>query len=290
MLSIVKPPYTGQPSTIANVFWAGGMALDQSDDIFLAQGIAPRSKITYFKEYLAPDYTQSVRFATSKQRFITAVTALPNGLLAVGSVRNGPNDTSLPGNLTIYSPPYTKAPTRIAALTFVSAMTVVPKGLIVVVCSQCFTQSGGAYLALVAPPFTSVTKILAKLPNVTAPAIYVHRSGRHLRKARRVDLPVRAAVLQGSETFEHVISLGNDGDGTKRRPVFRSTQQQRLLVHHRQTAAAVYRPAAGTLYRLRPTRTDDGFEIGGIRTTGSPVRVLEEFQGQSFVRGPVAQR
>jgi hypothetical protein len=171
VLSIVKPPYTGQPSTIASVFWAGGMALDQSDDIFLAQGIAPRSKITYFKEYLAPDYTQSVRFATSKQRFITAVTALPNNLLAVGSVRNGPNDTSLPGTLTIYSPPYTKAPTRISALTYVSAMTVVPKGLIVVVCSQCFTQSGGAYLALVAPPFTSVTKILAKLPNVTAPAI-----------------------------------------------------------------------------------------------------------------------
>ena len=33
------------------------------------------------------------------------------------------------------------------------------------------TTSGGAYLALVAPPFTSVTKVLAKLPGVTAPAI-----------------------------------------------------------------------------------------------------------------------
>lgn len=171
-LSIIAPPYTGQPVTIATDFWAGGMALDQNDDIFLAQGTAPRSSATYLKEYLAPDYTHSVRFGTHTGRFISAVTALPDDAIAVGSMHNGPHDSTLPGSLEIYHPPYTKPPTTIANLRFVQAMTVVPKGLIVVICAQCSgSKAEGTYLALVAPPFTSVTKVLAKLPNVSATSI-----------------------------------------------------------------------------------------------------------------------
>lgn len=177
-LSIIKPPYTEQPSTIARVFWAGGMALDQNDDIFLAEGTSPRSNSTYLKEYLAPDYTRSVRFGADTGRFIGAVKALPHGALAIGSVRNGPHNSSLAGSLAIYHPPYTQPPTTIADLPFVQAMTVVPKGLIVVVCSPCYgNKVDGTYLALVAPPFTKVTKVLATLPNVSATSVTSNVAG-----------------------------------------------------------------------------------------------------------------
>jgi hypothetical protein len=171
-LSIIRPPYTGNPVTIDRVFWAGGMALDQNDDIFLAERTGPHSDATYLEEYLAPDYKHSITFSPEKGRYIGSVLALPNGLLAVGSVRDGAQRSSLPGNLAIYRPPYTHRPVKIAALSYVSAMTVVPEGLIVAVCAQCYSsKAGGTYLALVAPPYTAVTKVLVTLPNVSASAM-----------------------------------------------------------------------------------------------------------------------
>lgn len=166
-LSIIQPPYTATPTTIAKVFWAGGMALDQNDDIVLAQGTKPQSDRTFFVEYLAPDYTHTERFGDATGRYIGSMLALPNGAFAVGSVRNGPHDASLPGNLAIYRPPYAQAPSVLDDLPFVSAMTMVPQGLIVAVCPSCYSRkAGGSYLALVAPPFRSVTRVLVKLGDV----------------------------------------------------------------------------------------------------------------------------
>jgi hypothetical protein len=148
------------------------MVLDQNDDILLAQGTKARSAQTYFVEYLAPDYTHTVRFGAETGRYIGTMLALPNGTLAVGSVRTGPNNTSLPGNLAMYSPPYTQRPQILAGLPFVTAMTVVPQGLIVAVCPSCYSsKAGGSYLALVPPPFRSVSKVLVKLGNVAADGI-----------------------------------------------------------------------------------------------------------------------
>jgi hypothetical protein len=194
-LSIIQPPYTGAPATIAKVFWAGGMVLDQNDDVILAQGTKARSNRTYFKEYLAPDYTKSVRFGEVTGRYIGSMVALPNGAFAVGSVRNGPHDTSLPGNLAIYRPPYTQPPTILAGLPFVTAMTVVPAGLIVAVCPQCYSsKAGGSYLALVAPAFKSVTKVLVRLGNVAAEGITSNAAG---------DIFVKQAGTQGSFLYRY---------------------------------------------------------------------------------------
>jgi hypothetical protein len=195
-ISIIQPPYTGAPTTIANIFWAGGMVLDQNDDILVAQGVKPLdSDRTFFKEYLAPDYTRSVRFGDDSGRYIGAMLALPDGALAVGSVRNGPHDSALPGNLSIYHPPYTDPPTVLGRLPFVTAMTVVRAGLVVAVCPSCYSsKAGGTYLALVAPPFKSVTKVLVKLGDVAAEGITSNAAG---------DIFVKQASTQGSFLYRY---------------------------------------------------------------------------------------
>jgi hypothetical protein len=162
-LWLIQPPYDVQPKTIATFSWGGGMALDESDDIFLAQKKNLDGRASYVMEYEAPDYAQSRRFASSTNQFITSLEALPGGMLAVGSLRNGPHRSLLPGSLNIYRPPFSKS-TRIASLQFVAAMTVVPAGLIVAVCPRCDGGTFTSYLALVAPPYTAVTRILARLP------------------------------------------------------------------------------------------------------------------------------
>ncbi len=145
------------------------MVLNQNDDILLAQGAKPQSNRTYFEEYLAPDYTHTVRFGDATGRYIGSMQALPDGALAVGSVRTGPHNSRLPGSLAIYRPPYTQPPKVLTRLPFVTAMTVVPEGLVVVVCPSCYSsKTGGSYIALVPPPFRSVTKVLVRLGNFSA--------------------------------------------------------------------------------------------------------------------------
>jgi hypothetical protein len=176
-LYIIKPPYIGTPIPIVSYFWAGGMTMDQNDNIFLAEGKSPQSFFNYIAEYLSPGYTKSVHFGAERGRYITAMTTLPNGALAVGSVHRGPKNSSLPGNLAIYASGSHHA-TEIPILKFVSAMAVVPQGLIVVECPECFeVKSPNTYLALIAPPYNHVTKILAKLPNVQAEAIASSATG-----------------------------------------------------------------------------------------------------------------
>ena len=163
-LWLVPPPYDVQPKTIASFSWGGGMALDDNDNIFLAQRRTVNARSSYLVKYDAPGYTHARRFAASTNRFVTAVKTLPGGALAVGSQLNGPRRSLLAGSLDIYRPPFTKS-TKIASLQFVQAMTVVPAGLIVAVCPPCSNIASRSYLALVAPPYTSVTKIFARLPS-----------------------------------------------------------------------------------------------------------------------------
>lgn len=171
-LSVYLPPYTGLPTTVANVFWAGSMVLDQNDDIFLVQKPGLHSNFTYFMEYLAPNYTKSIRFAGDHGRYIGSMIALPDGGIAVGSVRDGPKNSTLPGNLAIYHAPFGRPPITIPSLKFVTGMTVVPQGLIVLVCPICYSvKAPGTYLALLTSPYTSKPKVLLTLPNVTAPAL-----------------------------------------------------------------------------------------------------------------------
>jgi hypothetical protein len=170
-LSIIKPPYTGDPSTIATYFWAGGMALDRDENVYLAEGIGPSSDFNYITKYLAPDYKRSIRFGAEHGRYIGSIATLPNGWLAVGSVRNGAHDTTAPGDLDIYHSPL-QHPAGIDSLQYVSAMTLVPAGLIVVECPICYgVKKADTYIALVASPFTKVSKVLVKLPGVTASAV-----------------------------------------------------------------------------------------------------------------------
>jgi hypothetical protein len=217
-LSIIRPPYVGPPKTIARFSWAGGMALDKSGNIFLAQARMPNSRSSYIKEYRAPDYARSVRFASSTNRSITSVTALPDGELAVGGVLSGPHDTFLPGSLDIYRAPFTHG-AKIAALPFVQAMTVVPNGLIVLVCSQCYgNASSGSYLALVAPPYTSVTKILATMPNVSATSVasspagdvFVNQGGVLYHYAPPYSKDLKLSKTSG--VLEGAVATGPSGD------------------------------------------------------------------------------
>jgi hypothetical protein len=176
-LSIIKPPYTGTPTQIAAYFWAGGMSMDANDNIFLAEGKAPQSSFNYIAEYLAPGYAKSVQFGGAHGRYITAMTTLPNGALAVGSVRPGPKNSTTPGNLAIFASA-SHHRTNIAALKYISAMALVPQGLIVVECPECYeVKDPDTYIALVAPPYTKVTKVLAKLPNVQAEAMTSSATG-----------------------------------------------------------------------------------------------------------------
>jgi hypothetical protein len=162
-LWLIQPPYDVRPKTIATFSWGGGMALDENGNIFLAQKRDLNGRASYLMEYDAPDYAASRRFASSTNQFVTSVEALPGGLLAVGTLINGPHRSLLPGSLNIYRPPFSKS-TKIASLRFVAAMTVVPTGLIVAVCPRCDGSTLSSYIALVAPPYTAVTKILARLP------------------------------------------------------------------------------------------------------------------------------
>jgi hypothetical protein len=176
-LSIIEPPYTGAPVTITKYFWAGGMVMDPSENVYRAEGIAPRSDFNYLTKYLAPDYKRSIRFGGERGRYIGAMAALPGGALAVASVRNGAHDTTEPGTVEIYPSPLQR-PTVIHSLQYVSSMTLVPEGLIVLECPKCYgLKKANTFLALLAPPYTSVTKVLAKLPGVTASSVVAGLNG-----------------------------------------------------------------------------------------------------------------
>jgi hypothetical protein len=168
-LYIIRSPYNSPPKVIDQAYWAGDMVLDQNDDIFMAQKPGHKAVQTFFKEYLAPTYTKSIQWGELGGRYVSKMAALPNGLIAVGSVREGKQNATLPGELTIYHPPYKGAATRISSLQFVTAMTVVPKGLIVLVCASCFgSTAGGTYLALVAPPYKTATKLATIASDIPA--------------------------------------------------------------------------------------------------------------------------
>jgi hypothetical protein len=257
-LAVIEPPYTGLPTTVANVFWAGGMALDQNDDIFLVQRPGLHSNFTYFMEYLAPAYTKSIRFGGDHGRYIGSITALPNGALAVGSVRDGPHDSSLPGSLAIYHPPFNRAPSTIADLKFVSAMTVVPEGLIVLVCGECFgVKAAGTYIALVAAPYTSRTKVLVDLPNVTAPSltstaggdIFVKQDGILYRYAppysKGEALPKTAGALESMTTAPNGDLFFGSTTGTGPRGQFAINVLHAPYTAQPQTIYPAFAPIAG---------------------------------------------
>lgn len=152
------PPYTGGPHTQGALIDVLSMAVDTSDNLW----VGADDNLYRFKK---PSYKGALIARSILSTNPQAIVALPSGQIAVSAVK----DTSgfAAGSVDIFTPKRGKLVLhKIKTVPYPESLILDrKKDLIVTSCSSCFSQGQtNDEIALIAPPYTKLTRVIAKIP------------------------------------------------------------------------------------------------------------------------------